>query len=198
MSISATTVTDSVGYHTITHSGTSVNTSVTKNGVGSIRIPRGARTLASTSNGLAALNTRTDSWNVSAWINVVSRGNLQNIVSELTASNFYPLEWYYGSWYAGDAAANKLAYTHNIPLNQWIHMNAGFDVATGTFRMHIDGAQVDKKSLTQGVTPMVSINCTQGWEIGKRSSANVDSDMYLGSLEIDRGYFRPEGSFTPT
>lgn len=191
LNITTSSLSDSSGIHSLTATNTSFNTAITKNGTASVRIPRSGRIYTNVPAAGNNLRIDADAWNFSSWVYLVSAGN-HNIVGDLATSTFYPMLHLSGSiWYIGDGLVNKLIFSQNPPVNQWIHLNHSWD---GTFyRIHQNGVLMSKSAAS---TPMKLLE-TAGWEIGTRTSQGVTSDIYLGSLEINRGFSRDDSTFTP-
>lgn len=189
LNITASSVSDSTGIHTLTLTNTSFNTTINKNGVASVRIPRTGRIHTNTPSAGDNLRIDADAWNISTWVYFVTTGT-HNILSELAGSNFYPALFLSGGFYIGDGLSNKLNIALTPPTNQWTHINSSWD---GTnYRLHINGSLTSKTSNSS-----MRVLETAGWEMGTRSSQGFTSDLYLGSMKIDRGIAATDASFTP-
>lgn len=93
-------------------------------------------------------------YTIEAWIKIESHGNYNTIVG-----NGFTTGYYFGTdltsgklrfWPVGSDQGGVMLSASTIPLNNWTHVAATYDAASGTARLFINGVQDSIKSIYTG------------------------------------------------
>lgn len=137
------------------------------------------------------LNIRNDSFTIGGWMRS-GGGSFHYIIGDQT-DLFYPLQYYLGAWYIGDAQVNALAHTDTAPAaGTWVHMAMSHDAPTHTYRLFKNGVLV--KTTVGTVLRDATIT---SWEMGGRSFQSLYGLGNYGRVTIMKNFVQTS-NFTPT
>lgn len=136
-----------------------------------------------------ALNIRTDSWCIEAWMRFNTGTSGSVLFSAGTGGDDFYLHVVGANIYLGDGVTNTIVHALGVSTLVWYHIAASFDGTT--YRYFKDG------NLEASSTTLLANRSVTAWQIGARTAQTAYMDGWIDDFRMSIGDAVYVASFTP-